>query len=187
MNLYLVRLSRGEEIAVAAEDVVNGHLYIYVENTGSFHRDDPMGVDFFYDRDNSYEPIGAAVAEDKIRAGLGHIDERRAKWLAEEYRSDPPERRRTVEEVLTRPVAVSPQAHARQKLLELEAADPGVWVTYKVYRRDQIQTARVAASDIRTGKVKAFKGATVETRVVTSDEALELWIRRATAGDKTNA
>lgn len=66
-----------------------------------------------------------------------------------------------------RPVPDS-RSLAREKARSLADAAPGVWVRWKTYGPDQLSTARVAASDIRTGKIKTIAAAAgvVEARTV---------------------
>lgn len=44
----------------------------------------------------------------------------------------------------------------RQKARAVADAAPGVWVRWKTYPPDQLSTARVAASDLRTGKIQTL-------------------------------
>lgn len=46
----------------------------------------------------------------------------------------------------------------REKARHLAETEPGTWVPWKTYTADQMLTARVAASDLRTGKIKTVDG-----------------------------
>ncbi|MBK6887923.1 MAG: hypothetical protein IPH03_16725 [Tetrasphaera sp.] len=101
MNIFLVTDETGRERWVAVEDTIAQRLYVYVANTGAFHRNDAVGVDYYADQRLNYEPIGADRAAAKIAEGLGRIDEGNAGWLADRYRRD--RSARSVESVLGTP------------------------------------------------------------------------------------
>lgn len=183
MNLFLVTDETGRERWVAYEDPIAEHLFVYVANTGAFHRNDSVGVDYYYDQRLTYEPIDVARAAAKIAEGLGRIDERKAGWLAERYRAD--QHSRSVESVLGAR-SVEPQsarARAQRFAQLLGAAKPGVWVTYKAYPAVSRQLAHVAAYDVRQGNVRAIaKLGPVLTQVVDGPGGqVEVQVARAAA------
>lgn len=178
-SLFLVRDEDGTELWVAWEDQVAGHLYVYVANTEQFHRNDPLAVDFYYDRSKSYEPIDPDTAAAKIAAGVGRINERHFGWLVEKYRADP--NPLSVSSVLGAqvPVPRSPQARSRAFATDLTKARPGVWVTYKTYPTTDRQKAHVAAYDLRAGKIRSIAEiGPIDTRVIDTDTAVEVQVAR---------
>lgn len=182
MNLFLVRDETGRERWVAVEDTIAEHLYVYVANTGAFHRNDAVGVDYYYDQRLYYEPIDSDRAAAKIGEGLGRIDEGRAGWLVERYRRD--QSARSVASVLgqRRIEPRSARARALHFAKVLAEAEPGVWVTYKGYPTESRQLAHTAAYDIRQGHVRAIAAVgPVLTRVVDGpDGYVEVQVARAT-------
>ena len=72
----------------------------------------------------------------------------------------------------------------RDRARRVAAAQPGEWVAWKTYPAGQEATARVAASDIRRGKVKtvARLAGAVETRMVRlPDGRVEVQVTRSAA------
>lgn len=189
MNLFLVTDETGRERWVAYEDTIAEHLYVYVANTEAFHRNDSVGVDYYYDQRLTYEPIDVPTAAAKIAEGLGRIDARKAGWLAERYRAD--QDSRSVESVLGARTVEPRSARARaQRFAQLlGAAKPGVWVTYKAYPAASRQLAHVAAYDVRQGNVRAIaKLGPVRTQVVDGpDGQVEVQVARAAARLKPRA
>lgn len=61
-----------------------------------------------------------------------------------------------LEDTVSTPAVPDARASAREKARHLNTVDPGTWITWKTYTADQMDTARVAASDIRTGKIKTI-------------------------------
>jgi hypothetical protein len=63
-------------------------MYVYVGNTGKFHRNDPIGVDYYWDNDFRYKGIDVDGGRQLIADGVGSIREDLFDWLVEEYRAD---------------------------------------------------------------------------------------------------
>lgn len=55
----------------------------------------------------------------------------------------------------------------RARAQQVAAATPGTWVVWQTYSRERVAAARVAASELRTGKVKSVASAVgaVDARV----------------------
>ncbi|MFF2273562.1 hypothetical protein ACFVTX_14885 [Agromyces sp. NPDC058136] len=89
MSLYLVRTrGRADELWLAYE-ASEGVLYVYVPNTGKFHRNSSLSRDFYVDQELSYEPIAAEFALRIIAAGrVGRLDSRSNAQLVG-YATDP--------------------------------------------------------------------------------------------------
>lgn len=97
MDLYLVRNHRGHAVWVAWEDD-EMRIWSHVQNTGMFHMNQGLYLDFYFDHHNTYEPIEAAAAREAIRDGVGRFDEDIVGHLVKKYREDPDAR--SLEDVL---------------------------------------------------------------------------------------
>lgn len=132
-----------------------GRLWGYVANTGAFHLNSGMFADFYFDHEDTYTPISAEQARTHIAAGIGHIDERRLKNLVEEYRADPAAL--PVSDVVQSSPPVRPTAtqSARARARALAEAPLGQSIQWATYPPEGRQKAYVAASDLRSGKIKS--------------------------------
>lgn len=195
MTLLLVRTPKGAETWVAYEDLAQENLYVYVPNTGRFHLNDPLSVDYYVDQELSYQPITPAEAAAAIKAGVvGRIDERRKGFLVDQFRADDPSRTLTVEKALgaAAPTQLSPRQRALQRARQradlIDHAAPGAWVTYQTYDRAHRQRALVAANDLRQGgaKIKALaRLGPLEARLVDQPDHVLVLVRRAIPAAKT--
>lgn len=169
--LYLVKEGDRAVILAAERD---GRLYGYVPNVNAFVYNKPMSVDFLIDRNMTYQPVDADEAAAMIKAGqIGKINGRTNKFLldrakAETRRIDPTEILGANE--LHEPAPTRTRI-AQAKADLLRKVPPGRWITYKddYTSAARIQAARQLASDIRKGRVRAFRDIDVTTRVVTDD------------------
>jgi hypothetical protein len=64
-------------------------MYTYVPNTGSFHRNEGVGADFFLEGRSTYRPVGVPEARDLIAQRLGDLDAEDLADLLAEFRAEP--------------------------------------------------------------------------------------------------
>ena len=165
--LYLVKEDdRTVILAVESE----GRLYGYVPNVAAFVYNKPLSTDFLIDRNLTYTPVTADEAAEIIKAGkIGKIDGRTNKFLldhtkAETRRIDPTE---VLDASKLHEPEPTPTTLARAKADIVRKAQAGQWITYKAYPSpSNLQAARQLASDLRTGRVRAFRDLAVQTRIL---------------------
>lgn len=97
MSIYLVRNPEGQRVWVAYEDD-QWRLWTFVQNTGMFHLNQGVYLDFYFEHENSYEPITAEAARQIIQEGVGRVDPEVWAFQIHRYRDDADAR--TVEDVL---------------------------------------------------------------------------------------
>jgi len=156
MNLYLVKTAdAGTDLWVAYE-TADGDLYVYVQNTGKFHRNAALEDDFYVDQEFTYEPITAAVAREVVGVGaVGKLDSRTKSAQVHRYMNDGDALDPASILGVKRTRSAADIRAARVKALR--NAKPGVPVTWKKYPAEKIQTARVAVNDIRKQKILELK------------------------------
>ena len=156
MNLYLVKTAdAGVDLWVAYE-TADGDLYVYVQNTGKFHRNAALEEDFYVDQEFTYEPITAAAAREIAAAGtVGKLDARTKSAQVQRYENDADALEAAPILGVTRTRSEADIRAARVKALR--NAKPGVPVTWKKYPASKIHVARVAVTDIKKKKIKALE------------------------------
>lgn len=88
MALYLVRNPKGLPIWLAyVDDEVR--VWSYVHNTGMFHLNHGLFLDFTIEQENTYELVDVMTAETTIRAGLGTLSHRTHAFLIRRFQADP--------------------------------------------------------------------------------------------------
>lgn len=169
MSLYIVS-DFGKDRWVTYEDTELGRIYAWVPNLGRFVFHHALTQDYYWDREVVWTPTNATAARAIIDAGeLGKLDARSHGDLLDMFTAEPDTR--SVEDVLgAQPVAVStpsPQRQAKAKVIAVKNAKPGEWITYKTYPHESRQAARVAANDLRKGKIAAVRdsGLAINSRV----------------------
>ncbi|MEE2061560.1 hypothetical protein [Rhodococcus artemisiae] len=183
MSLYTVSY-RGQDQWLAYEDTEAARIYAYVPNLHRFVFHNQLGQDFYWDNELEWTPVTAAAGRAIVEAAIvGKLDGRRHGDLLSELAAEPD--CRTVEEVFgAQPLperTPTRQEFAAAKVKAVAGAAPGQWVTYKVYGRDSAQRARVAARDLRTGKIAAVRksGLDIASRIMpTADGRLIVEITR---------
>ncbi|MCB8914173.1 hypothetical protein KUG88_29215 [Rhodococcus rhodochrous] len=172
MSLYTVSYL-GQDQWLTYEDTQVARIYAYVPNLGRFVLHRQLGQDFYWDNELDWTPVDAATGHGIIEAGqLGKLGGRRHRDLLDELTAEPD--RRSVDEVFgAQPVperTPTAQEFAAAKINALASAEPGTWVTYKVYGRDKRRVASVAARDLRTGKIAAVRksGLHIDSRVTST-------------------
>ncbi len=146
-------------------------MYRYDRATRSLERDDWLYHDYLYDHWATYS--GVTVAEAKA-------------WVARQSAQRPQPSGdnsvplSTVIEGLVDSFAGT-RGEATAVTVEADQAD-GAWVTYKVYPADKRSTARSAASQIRSGKVKAVPPDRYDATVDRSDDDEYVVMIRARTG-----
>ncbi|MCC4250175.1 MULTISPECIES: hypothetical protein [Microbacterium] len=136
-----------------------GRLYVYVPNTGKFHRNRGLAHDYYGEQELTYSPLSDAAAREAIREGvIGRLDARRKGPQLEQYRADPhaldPDV--VIDDGSQEWVEPSPRARARAKAQVLLNAAPGEWVTWRAYPGEKKQRAYVAANDILNKRIRAL-------------------------------
>ena len=167
-ELYLVK-DGPRTVTLAAER--DGKLYAFVPNVSSFVYNKPMSVDFQIDRGMTYEPVSTDTAASIVRAGsVGKIDERTNKFLIDEMRAEA--RRISPDEILGAKASTGTELTPTQvanAVADLLRRTPlGRWVPYKIYPGHLGRQAVRLASDLRTGRVRAFSGIPLISRVISS-------------------
>lgn len=168
-DMYLVK-DGDRTVTLATEH--NNRLYGYVANLDAFVYNGPMSIDFLVDRRMTYELVDADAAAAIVKAGtVGRLDGRIFKDLLDELRAET--RRLDPNEVLGAAVRANPDPTpteaAKDKADQLRHTDPGHWIVYKTYPAGASkQTALQLASDLRKGRVRAFAGISLKSRVVSS-------------------
>lgn len=183
MSLYTVS-HRGQDQWLAYEDTEAARIYAYVPNLHRFVFHNQLGQDFYWDNELEWTPVTAAAGHAIVAAGVvGKLDGRRHGDLLAELTAEPD--CRAVEEVFgAQPLPVrtpTPQEFAAAKVNAVAHAAPGQWVTYRTFTHDKRQLARVAARDLRTGKIAAVRksGLHIDSRVTpTADGRLVVEITR---------
>ena len=92
MSLYLVRNDAGVAVWVAHEDD-EMRIWTYVQNTGRFHLNRGVYIDFHVEHTATYAPITAEQAKQAIREGVGTLDALTVGHLVDRFAKDPAARR----------------------------------------------------------------------------------------------
>lgn len=165
------------ENSVVALDTETLRMYLWVPNTGEWHRNRAVEIDYLVDQEDEYPESSAEVAAEKVKTALP-MDERGLKWLVDEYREQPPEDRRSHADF---GLVISGRHATRDRALlgRLEAGD---WVPVKAYWPSQRDSAKALASDIRKGKRKGLaQVGALEAEVVESGKVLLVRARHVPA------
>jgi hypothetical protein len=88
------------------------HMFSWVPNTGAWHRNRAIEIDYIFDREFIYEEVTAAEAEALARDARP-IDESTSGWLVDEYRAQPRDEVRTSDELGARGPADRPAGDTR--------------------------------------------------------------------------
>ncbi len=178
MNLY--RVSRDGVPVGLAYETSAGQIYVYVPNTGKFHRNDAQAEDFYVTQESTYEPVTRESAAEEVRAELGKIDERKRPDLIKEYEEDQGAIPAADIVGAAPPAPRSARAQAAARASVLAKAERGTWLTWKVYPRQKRQLAYVAVTDIKSGKVGVLhKLGKIEARVEDFGDHVEVRVSRA--------
>lgn len=156
MNLYLVKTADAAVDLWVAYETADGDLYVYVQNTGKFHRNAALEEDFYVEQEFTYEPITAAAAREIAAAGtVGKLDARAKSAQVNRYENDADTLDAAPILGVKRTRSEADIRAARVKALR--NAKPGVPVTWKKYPMAKIHIARVAVTDIKKNKIKALE------------------------------
>lgn len=180
---FLRPVEDGQSNAPAAVDLDTGHVFVWVPNTGEWHRSRAMEVEYLAERQPTmrFEEITRAKAAEMVVAAHP-IDERVSGWIVEQDRAQPVTERRTHADLML----VLPGRHAtRDAVLLNRLQHSRQWIPVKVYRDDQAASAKALASDIRTGRRKSLSPAgELEARTRRVDSLLVVEARRASTAAK---
>lgn len=168
-GLYLVKDGK-RTVTLAAEQ--DGKLYAFVPNVSSFVYNKPMSVDFQIDRELTYERVSNETAASVVREGsIGKIDESKNKFLLDHMRAET--RRINPSEILGADATAdsSTPAQVANAIADVLRKMPlGSWMPYKVYPRELWRQALRRATDLSTGRVQAFSGIPLISRVTSSTD-----------------
>lgn len=176
--LYLVK-DGDRTVALTAEQ--DGKLHCYVPNVDAFVYNKPMSADFLIDREMDYEPVTPQQAADIIKEGtIGKIDGRTNKSLLDWAKAET--RRLDTAEVLGANTLADLQPTttevANAKAAVLRKTPLGHWIVYKTYTNTgNRQPALQMASDLRKGRVRAFRDMPVAARVRDSEDGTSLVVQ----------
>lgn len=187
MNLYLVKTpADGFENWVAYEHP-EGDLYVFVQNTGKFHRNGPLTTDYYVHQELTYEPIDAAAAQRAIAAGeVGKLDARSQKWILDRYLQD--ENWIDPQDILGVKYTRTEAEVRDARLRVLREAKPGVSITWKSYPLEKIHLARVATNDIRKKRIKALSSlGDLDSWVEKSNEEALVKVARSSSEGTTSS
>lgn len=170
MSLYLVK--DGDRQLWVAHETDAGQLYVYVPNTGRFHRNRGLAADFYGEQHYSYEPLSGAEVQDAVRDKVGKLDGRTKRAQLDRYTADAAAL--DLDDVLGELAVAytpSPQRRAAAKAGVIARSKRGEWVVWKTYPAKRRQAAHVAANDLRRGRVAAIRRVgPVDTRVMTAPD-----------------
>lgn len=154
MNLYLVKTADASVDLWVAHETDDGDLYVYVQNTGKFHRNTALEDDFYIDQELTYEPITAAAAREVVAGGaVGKLDARTKSAQVQRYENDTDAL--DAASILGVKTTTRTDAQIREARVKvLRNAKPGVAVTWKKYSAAEKHLARVAVTDINKKKIK---------------------------------
>lgn len=86
--MRLLKVSDGDrDLWVAA--LLGDRMYVYVDNTGQFHRNDALSEEYLLDQDLAYEPIGVSQARDFMSQHVGRGDDDKVRDQLARYHCDP--------------------------------------------------------------------------------------------------
>lgn len=183
MSFYLVHPEEGEPpgwvATVHPADSLD--VYVWVPALDRFVYDADLSGEFGYPMTEVvFEPISADHAATLVADGqVGRRDGRTFKFLLEKLKTQ--ERTLDKEEVLPGPRMVGPRERARRTAADLSAASPGTWLVYSSIPEAAYGRARVQASDLRRGKIKAPQtalrdGERLEARITRTEDGKHLLV-----------
>jgi hypothetical protein len=86
-RLFMVKEKNGQPHLVAA--LIDEDVWVYVANTGKFHRNEAARDDYFFQQELEYVAIGIAEAQRLIATGLGTYDAAVDPETVQEWFDDP--------------------------------------------------------------------------------------------------
>jgi hypothetical protein len=172
----------GEFLWLSILDEKTERFWVYDFETKKFHMNKGLTLDYEIDGELTYKGIDMASAKNIVETR-----DRKVNPLIRAMHRDDPEAV-PVEDVLRDDAAPNMRDAAKRKAQAIALADAGKWVTWKCYSRNQEARARVAASDIRQGKIKTLTkiAGPVEARTVRhSNGDIEVQVCRTPASRTT--
>jgi hypothetical protein len=86
--MKLFKVSDGDrDLWVAA--LLGDRMYVYIDNTGRFHRNDALSEEYLLDQDLAYERIGVSQARGLMAQHVGRGDDIKVRDQLARYHSDP--------------------------------------------------------------------------------------------------
>lgn len=174
-QLMEITKTSGEFVWLAMLDEATQRFWVYDFETGAFHMNKWLTLDYEIDRELEYVGIDRAQALEIVTTRDRKINNR----VRIEHQTD--EQAVPLVEVLGTEGVPNARSITKMKAEGIANSRTGTWVTWKIYSPNQEQTARVAASDIRTGKIKTITklAGPVETRTIKHEDGeIEVQVRR---------
>lgn len=173
--MEITRPDDGSFVWLAILDDRTKHFWAYDPETGKFHIKKGLALDYVNDHELSYRVIAPGEAAEIATAPRRRLP----KALRDIHRTDPD----AVPAIDVLGYVGAPDARSlvRSKARSIAEAAPGTWVSWKLYDHGQEKAARVAASDIRNGKMStiARTAGLMDARVVSHrDGKLEVQVTR---------
>lgn len=175
MKIYTIKAEpTSPEYGLMAQDE-DGYCYLYLANTGLWHRDGDLELDFEYDHESVYEQINAQEAAQLI-TGVRAIDRRSLGDFVQELENQAPRWKKTSAEVgLVDVPGVRPIGGA---LVDLAIARrKGTWTTAANYPIERKRTAQKLVSELQRKDRKIFRGQPFEAKVKTKAEVVSVLVR----------
>ena len=145
--MEITRPEDGSFVWLAVFDDETKHFWAHDPETGKFHIKKGLALDYINDHELGYR----ALTHDEAVKIAAAPHARLPKALRDIHQADPC----AVPAIDVLGDVGTPDARslARSKARSIAETTPGTWVSWKVYNHSQKKTARVAASDIRNGKI----------------------------------
>lgn len=153
-------------------------VFSYLPNWEKFVLNRPLAIDFMVDRELRYEEVSTRRASQIIAEGkIGRMDGRKAGWL---FASLEGVEQLDVEDVLGQAPTAVPRGRGRDaayKAAEVDQAPAGEWVTYRTFDSADRIKANVCATDLRTGRIRAFADMPIDVRTFDSMDGDQIIVR----------
>jgi len=183
MNTYQFEEVRDQETGAllwvgAREQQSPWRFFVWVANTGTWHRYQEFEPGAGWVEGVDFKEIDAAAVPALVESAR-RMDERRFRWVMDEFRAQP------ADEILTHAQLGLDAGRGPRptRTVALEEIPRDSWMTLKTYGPDGEGKARSLASDIRLGKRKGWLAGAVESRIETTFDGFEVQVRAATEAE----
>lgn len=153
-------------------------VFSYLPNWQKFVLNRPLAIDFMVDREMRYKEVSTRRASQIIADGkIGRMDGRKAGWLFDSLEGV---EQLEVADVLGQAPTAVPRGRGRDaayKAAEVDQAPDGEWVTYRTFAKADRIKANVCATDLRTGRIRAFAGMPIDVRTFDSMDGSQIIVR----------
>ena len=176
MKFYTIKAEpTSPEYGLMAQDE-DGYCYLYLANTGLWHRDGDLELDFEYDHESVYEQINAREAAQLITGVRAIRPTKPRRFRARAGETKLPRWKKTSAEVgLVDVPGVRPIGGA---LVDLAIARrKGTWTTAANYPIERKRTAQKLVSELQRKDRKIFRGQPFEAKVKPKAEVVSVLVR----------